>query len=240
MSTQQKLQQQQRLIVASDVVSAAAAMEVPIEQAAVELTLRLVASGRVQDATSSSSRLGSRTRFVIGSRESELAMIQSRHVRGLLQQRFPQLEFVIQTSSSAGGENGGCRTSSCLPLGDCGTAVCLPLFLRLASTVDRTLLTAVFDCIFAPALCGPVCVFVRLEPVQYLWTKDDNQTASLDSLAKNNAGLFTKTLEVGLLSKGYDIAVHSLKVRACVTDEANACGIYWRSEGASRQPRPLF
>ena len=40
---------------------------------------------------------------------------------------------------------------------------------------------------------------------------DQNQTASLDSLAKNNAGLFTKTLEVGLHNRAFDIAVHSLK-----------------------------
>ncbi len=40
---------------------------------------------------------------------------------------------------------------------------------------------------------------------------DDNQTTPLDALAKNNAGLFTKTLEVGLSNGSFDIAVHSLK-----------------------------
>ena len=47
---------------------------------------------------------GERTRVVIGSRKSELAMIQSTHVQGLLKRAFPEVEFVIETSSTLGDD----------------------------------------------------------------------------------------------------------------------------------------
>jgi porphobilinogen deaminase len=46
-----------------------------------------------------------RTKFVIGSRESELAMRQSRHVQRLLQDAFPDFTFEIQTSVSSGDKD---------------------------------------------------------------------------------------------------------------------------------------
>ena len=48
--------------------------------------------------------VGPRTKVVIGSRESELAMIQSRHIRSLLSAAHPTLTFVIETSSSLGDQ----------------------------------------------------------------------------------------------------------------------------------------
>ena len=47
---------------------------------------------------------GPRPRVVIGSRKSELAMIQSRHVQALLSSAFPGVEFDIRTSSTLGDE----------------------------------------------------------------------------------------------------------------------------------------
>ena len=47
---------------------------------------------------------GPRTKVIIGSRESELAMIQSRHIQSLLAQAHPTIEFSIVTSSTLGDE----------------------------------------------------------------------------------------------------------------------------------------
>ena len=47
---------------------------------------------------------GPRTTVVIGSRTSELAMIQSRHIQSLLSIAHPTIEFKIVTSSTVGDE----------------------------------------------------------------------------------------------------------------------------------------
>ena len=46
-----------------------------------------------------------RKKVVIGSRESNLAMIQSRHIQSLLSASHPDIEFIIETSSSHGDDN---------------------------------------------------------------------------------------------------------------------------------------
>ncbi len=85
---------------------------------------------------------GPRAAVTIGSRKSELAMIQSRHVQALLRAAHPGCAFAIATSSTLG---------------------------------------------------------------------DDVQDVPLSTVGAANPGLFTKSLEVGIVAGGYDFAVHSLK-----------------------------
>ena len=85
----------------ADVVRAGAVAGQRLDEASVAATLQVLQQQRRRRHHKQHQR---RTRFVIGSRESELALIQSRHVCALLRAKFPGLEFVIQTSSSAGGE----------------------------------------------------------------------------------------------------------------------------------------
>ena len=87
-------------------------------------------------------QIGPRAIVTIGSRKSELAMIQSRHVQSLLRAAHPACAFTIATSSTLG---------------------------------------------------------------------DDVQDVPLSTVGAANPGLFTKSLEVGIVSGGYDFAVHSLK-----------------------------
>ena len=115
----------------SDVLSAAAAFGQTLRPSIVALTLSVLNNISPKTSTSSSSSSEQQTTFTIGSRSSELALIQSRHVQSLLAQHFSdQFQFRIVSTSSAG---------------------------------------------------------------------DDNQSQPLDVLAQQNAGLFTKSLEAGLL-----------------------------------------
>jgi len=83
-----------------------------------------------------------KTHYVIGSRSSELAMIQTRHVASLLQKKFPKFTFLIESKKAHGDK-----------------------------VLDK-----------------PLAVLAGATP-----------------------GLFTKDLEVGLVSRRYDLIVHSLK-----------------------------
>lgn len=82
---------------ASEILKAGTTLNAGIQASSVKATLQYLKILAERGVTST------RWRFVIGSRESELALIQSRHVKKILQNRYPDCEFVIQTSSSAGG-----------------------------------------------------------------------------------------------------------------------------------------
>ena len=52
-------------------------------------------------------QLRGKTHYVIGSRSSELAMIQTRHVRDLLEKRFPKYTFSIESKLAHGDKSIG-------------------------------------------------------------------------------------------------------------------------------------
>jgi hydroxymethylbilane synthase len=96
----------------SAVLSAGAALNLSLSRASVQFTLNTMAEERLARAVAASSRPGAspsaaperRSTFVIGSRESDLAMIQTRHVRSMLSKQFPHCRFEIRSSSTWGDD----------------------------------------------------------------------------------------------------------------------------------------